>query len=319
MPNPNLSELTATTIESRSKKVADNLSNNNALLRVLKQRGNVRTVSGGSKIVQEFMYEENQNAGWYSGYDALPVSANEAVTGATFDLKQMACAISFSGLDMLRNAGPEKMIDIAEQRIMQAERTMRNMLCAGLYSDGTGYSFKEVDGLAAALPLDPTQGTYGNINRADWAMWRPQARDLANANNLLSQMNQLWASLVRDNERVDTIMMDNLIWNEYVGKLQANQRFTNTTTGDAGFQSLKFMDADVVLDGGIGGGMPSGTAYFLNTNYLHYRPHAKRNMRVIGPDRRYSTNQDAETIFLGWAGNLTCSGQKFLGVLDINA
>ena len=319
MASPNISELTATTIESRTRKVADNVTNNNALLRYLNKRGNVRTVSGGSKIVQELMYEENSNAGWYSGYDALAVGAQEAVSGATFDFKQMACAITFSGLDTLRNAGREKMIDIVETRIMQAEYTMQNMLCAALYSDGTGYSFKEIDGLAAALPLDPSQGTYGNISRADWPMWRPQVRNVSSAANLLSDMNQLWSSLVRYNDRPNLILMDNVMWNEYVKTLQANQRFTNTSTGDAGFQSLKFMDADVVLDGGIGGNMPTGTAYFLNTNYLFFRPHADRNMRAIGPDKRYSVNQDAEIQFLGWAGNLTCSGQKFLGVLDINA
>lgn len=319
MPTPNFSELVATTIEARSSKVADNISNNNALLRLLNKRGNVRTFSGGTEITENFSFDENPNAGWYSGYDTLPTNAGDTMSTASFGIKQQAIAITFSGLEMLQNAGDAKIVDLVENRIMNAERTMKNRLCAGLYSDGTGNDFKQVDGLSAAIPLDPTQGTYGSIDRAAWPVWRPQARNMANANTLQADMNKLWASLVRYGDQPDCILMDNLMWNAYLSTLQNQQRFTNTTTGDAGFQSLKFMNADVILDGGIGGNMPVGTAYFLNLDFLHFRPHAMMNMHTLDPKKRYSTNQDAEVQFLGWAGNLTCSGQKFHGILDINA
>jgi hypothetical protein len=75
------------------------------------------------------------------------------------------------------------------------------------------------------------------------------------------------------------------------------------------------MDADVVLDGGIGGYAVAKTAYFLNTKYLHFRPHSDRNMVPLAPNRRYAINQDAEVQILAWAGNLTCSGQMFHGRL----
>lgn len=63
----NISDVVATTIESRSKSIADNVTKNNALLSKLSMRGNIRTVSGGSKIFQEISFAENGNAGWYSG------------------------------------------------------------------------------------------------------------------------------------------------------------------------------------------------------------------------------------------------------------
>ena len=70
------------------------------------------------------------------------------------------------------------------------------------------------------------------------------------------------------------------------------------------------------LDGGIGGYCPAGTAFFLNTDYIHYRPHASRNMVPLSPNRRYATNQDAEVQILAWAGNLTTSGAQFQGRFD---
>ena len=42
-----ITDVIATTIQNRSGKLADNVTNNNALLRRLKEKGNVRTISGG--------------------------------------------------------------------------------------------------------------------------------------------------------------------------------------------------------------------------------------------------------------------------------
>jgi hypothetical protein len=106
----------------------------------------------------------------------------------------------------------------------------------------------------------------------------------------------------------------------------------NTELAEAGFQSLKYMTADVVLDGGYQGastdplpyetsgggtavgGAPASTMYMLNTAYVHYRPSAHRNMVPLDPDR-FSVNQDAMVRLLGWAGNLTISNTFLQGLI----
>ena len=52
-------------------------------------------------------------------------------------------------------------------------------------------------------------------------------------------------------DRPDLIICDSTVWTTYIASLQDGQRFSNTNSADAGFASVKFMDADVVLDGGI--------------------------------------------------------------------
>ena len=59
MPSPNLSEIVTTTLRNRSKKLANNVTNHNALLRRLKEKGNVKLTDGGRTIVQELDYAEN--------------------------------------------------------------------------------------------------------------------------------------------------------------------------------------------------------------------------------------------------------------------
>ena len=318
MAFPNVSDILATTIESRTKKIQDNVTDNNAALKKLSMRGNIKTFSGGSKITQEISFAENANAGWYSGYDILPTNQADVITYAEYPIKQAACPVVMSGLEQLQNAGKEQMIDLMEGRLQVAESSMANLIAAGLYSDGTGASGKQIDGLNAAVPLDPTAGTYGGISRVTWNFWRSQLRNVSGTSAILADMNALWASTVRGMDRVDLILMDTTIWAAYMAALQALQRFTDPKVGELGFPSIKFMDADCVLDGGIGGNCPTGTAFFLNTKYIHYRPHASRNMVPLSPNRRYSTNQDAEVQILAWAGNLTSSGPQFCGRYDVN-
>ena len=318
MAFPNVSDIVATTIEKRSRKIADNVTKNNALLTRLQQRGKSRPFSGGRLIYEELSFAENGNAGFYSGYDLLPVAAQDVISAAQFDIKQAACPVVISGLEMLQNAGPEQMIDLISARMVVAESAMQPLIGGGLYSDGLGYGGKQIVGLNAAIPTTPNTGVYGGIDRATWTFWRSKLVDVANTTTIQANMNTLWSSLVRGTDAPDLILMDNLTWAAYTASLQAQQRFTDASVGNLGFPSLKYMGTDVVLDGGIGGFCPAGTAFFLNTKYIHYRPHSQRNFVSLSPNKRYSINQDAEVQILAWAGAMTMSGSQFQGRLDTN-
>lgn len=319
MAFPNVTDIVATTIEARSRKLADNVTKNNAFLARLNERGNIRTVSGGSLIFEELSFAENGNVGWYSGYDLLPVAAQDVISSAQFDFKQAACPVVISGLDQLKNAGKQQFIDLLEGRIKVAESTMMNLLAAGVYSDGTAAGGKQIGGLDAAVPVNPATGVYGGIDRATWAFWRSKtttAGAALTAATVQPAMNTMWSSLVRGMDRPDLIVMDNFMWGIYMGSLQAQQRFVGTSqSATLGFPTIKYMDADVVLDGGIGGFATTKTMYFINSKYFFFRPHSDRNMVPLAPNRRYAINQDAEVQILAWAGNITASGTQFQGRL----
>lgn len=319
--NPNYSDIIATTIQSRTRKIADNVTKNNAFLTRLEQRGNTKTFSGGNVILQELSFAENANAGWYSGYDLLPVAAQDVISAAEYPIKQAAVPVVISGLEMLQNAGREQMIDLMDGRMAVAESTMANLIAGALYSDGTGFGGKQLTGLNAAVPVTNTN-TYGGIDANTWLFWRNYVDDntAAELTPALIQgfLNLAWANLVRGMDRPDLILMDSLTWQVYLASLQAQQRFTGTETAKLGFPSIKYMDADVVLDGGIGGFCPGGTIFLLNTKYLFYRPHSARNMVPLAPNKRYAINQDAEVQILAFAGNMTASGRQFQGRIDFN-
>src|SRR6185369_5474246 len=86
---------TWTTIQSRSGELADNLTNNNAMLRRLKARGNVRPFSGGNVILEEIMYNDpaTDNSASYSGYEAINISPDSPISAAQYSIKQYADAV----------------------------------------------------------------------------------------------------------------------------------------------------------------------------------------------------------------------------------
>lgn len=321
MPSPNLSEIITTTLRNRTGKLADNVTKRNALLLRLKEKGNVKPVSGGRTIVQELEYAENGTFQRYTGYEPLNIAPSDVFTAAEFDIKQAAVSVSISGLETLQNAGKEALIDLLQSRIKNAERTLMNNIAVDCYSDGTASSGKQIGGLQLLCADSPSSGTVGGIDRATWSFWRNVSFDAttdggaaATNANITGYMNRVYLQLIRGGDAPDLIVADNNYFRLYLESLQGIQQIVSDKMGQAGFTSVKYMNADVVADGGIGGGAPTNHMYFLNTEYIHFRPMKDRNFAVIGAER-FSTNQDAMVKIIGWAGNMTASNLSLQGVL----
>lgn len=320
MPSPNWSEIVTTTLEKRSKKLADNVSKNNALLARLESKGKKKTADGGTKIIQELEYGENGTFTWYSGYDTLNISPSEVLSAAEFNWKQAAVAVTMSGLEELQNSGQAQMLDLLAARMENAEKTFKNKMAEAVYGNGTAGAGKSIGGLQL-LVADAPAILVGGIDANTWPFWQNQAFDAttdggaaATTANMLGYMNTMWLKLVRGTDKPDLIIADDNYYKLYWGALLPNQRFTSPQMAQAGFESLKYMSADVVFDGGMGGFCPANHMYFLNTDYLYLRPHVDRQYVPLNPDR-YTNNQDAFVKLIGWAGNMTTSGRKFQGVL----
>lgn len=304
-------------IKSRGRKQR---TKNNALLNRLKRKGNVKPVSGGRTIVQELEYAENGTYQRYSGYEALNISPSDVFTGAEYNYAQAACAVSISGLEQLQNSGEEQIIDLLAGRIKNAEKTMANNISIDCYSDGTASGGRQIGGLQLLVPAVNTN-TVGGINAGTYTFWQNIAYSsvtnggaAASAAVMQRYMNSIWVQLVRGSDKPDLIIADNNYWRFYLESLQAIQRIQSDEMASAGFSSLKYMNADVVLDGGFGGGAPTNSMYFLNTDYIFLRPHTERNFAPIGDDR-YAVNQDALVKLIGFAGNMTVSNRRLQGFL----
>lgn len=320
-PSATVTEIVTTTLRNRTGKLADNVTKNNALLYRLRARGRVKPVTGGRTIVQELNYQENGTYKRYSGYEVLNISPSDVFTGAEYNYAQAAVAVSISGLEMLQNSGEEAIIDLLEGRIENAEQTLTNNVALDVYSNGTADGGRQIGGIQLLVSLTPSSGVVGGIDPSVWAFWRNVAfSGVTNGGAAVSTatiqtyMNRVYLQLVRGADAPDLIVADNNFYRYYLESMQALQRVQNEELAELGFQTLKYMNCDVVLDGGFGGGAPVNTMYFLNTKYVFFRPHQDRNFAPLG-DERFAVNQDAMVKLIGFAGNLTTSNRFLQGVL----
>lgn len=154
-------EIATTTLYNRTRKLADAVSKNNALLSRLERKGTVKPFDGGVAILQEIQYAENGTYTRYSGYDVLNISPSDVFTSAQYPIAQAAVAVTISGLEMLQNAGEEQMINLLESRIDNAEKTMANNLSSDCYSNGTASGGKQVGGLQLLVADVNNSGIVG--------------------------------------------------------------------------------------------------------------------------------------------------------------
>lgn len=324
MASPGLTEIVTTTLRYRSGKLADNVTNNNAVLKKLKEMGQIK-IQGGRTIVQELDFSENTNFTFFSGYEVLPTAPQEVLTAAEYDWKQAAVGVTISGEEMRKNSGKEAVLPLLESRIKNAERTLMNKISTSLYSNGTGYGGKEIGGLQLLVADSPATGVVGAIDGATYTKWRNTSFDATTdggaavtSANIQGYMNRVMFSVMRGTDSPDIIIADTNYYNGYLGSLQTIQRLTDEDSGGAGFAKLKYYASgkavDVVLDGGIGGGCPTNHMYFLNTNYLNFVVHKDLNFATLGKARE-SIDQDAMVQYMGVMCNLVTSGRQFQAVL----
>ena len=317
-PNTVFTELVSTTFRKHAKEIKDNVSKNNALLRRVYDKGNVRREDGGLTIVAPLDYAENNTYQRYSGYDVLNVGASDVISAAEYQWRQIAINVVASGLELRTNSGDARIINLVKARLKNAIRTFKNNFSADIYSDGT--LANQINGLQA-LVADAGTGTVGGIDSSTWTFWKNKVQSAAaplqggaaitpGSTTMESLMLPLWLALTRGDDQPDLIVMDNNYFTFFEQSQTSIKRYTDTSKGDAGFVSLKYKGADVIFDGGSG--IPTNHAYFLNTDYLELVVHKDADMTVMDEMKPY--NQDAAVVPVLWMGNLVCSNRSLQGV-----
>ena len=314
MANPTWNEIATTTIDQRSRRIADNVSNNNALLAELQMKKRIKPFSGGISIVEELSYQENATYKRYSGYEQLNVQPSDVFTAAEYSIKQSHMAITVNGLERLQNAGREQLIDLVASRIENAAQSMENNLSRDVYSDGTADGGKQMNGLAALIPTAPNTCTVGGINRATHEYWRNKAKTAAVLSDVKTELEAMYVQLIRGTDMPHMAVVDNDVYVALLSQLQEQQRFQDDATAKMGFKNLVFLGIPVILDGGHGGNAPSKRCYFINSKYLKYRPHSERN--IMSTDLVKSYDQDAWVSSMFWAGNICMSNASLQGVVQ---
>jgi hypothetical protein len=310
MAEPTVTQLVATTINNYHKEFADNVSNSNAITALLKQGNRVRVIDGGKAIACPLTYAEETFA-WYAGTELLSRAVKETISEADYAPANAVASVTLSGPDLAKNRGRERILNLLEGKLDNAQSTMNNNVTKAVYGDGT--VAKSFAGLKAFI-TDTGLGTVGGIDAGTWAFWKNQFQSIARATGLQypalkAGLNALWMKLIRGTEHPDLVVADAEIYSTYESGLQENQRYADARLGALGFETLKYKSAAIVFDGaatGLVGG------YMINTKYLKFEIYSGRNFEQLDlPDQ--SPDMDAVTRHIAFMGALTLSNRSMQG------
>jgi hypothetical protein len=317
-------QILSMSLEQRSPKYQDLVSNNNALFAVLKRKGLWQTYSGPR--IRQTLQIAKQTAQWYSGFDQLLNPALDLFNDAVYDPKMVVIPVILSMQEILNNSGKNQLIDVYDNYISAAERSLEDTFDAALYSDGLANGGKQLTGLATAVPIVTNTGTYGGISRTN-VIWQTKAYDVqtmapaigtqVTKDTIRQALNYVMTKQSRGKDYADLLIMSPEHYAAYDAATVAIQRQTNETSmGKLGFSALEYIGggkrAEIVLDGGIGSNMPANTTFGINTDSFRVRYHPDRNFdKVFDGEGMMPIDKDAIAQFIGFMGEVTMTNPQF--------
>ena len=305
MANANFDALLSTTLANYRSQLTDNVFTARPLTYTLMDKGRIRMLNGGTKIIEPLIYGQNSTVASYSGYDSLALTPQEGISAAEYDWKQYAASIAISGIEEAKNNGEQEIINLLEAKIMQAEESMRESFNQMFFSDGTGNSSKDWNGLENLVEAN---NTVGGIDASANTWWNSYEENTSTALTL-AQMATAYNSVSVGNDHPDTLLTTQTLFEKYEALLQPTLRYTDTKTADAGFQNLLFKAAPVMYDVHC----TAGVFYFLNSKYITLVGHSNKwfsQTEFIKPE-----DTDARYALIMCYGNLTVRNRAKQGKL----
>ena len=164
--------------------------------------------------------------------------------------------VTLSGPDLAKNRSRERILNLLEGKLDNAETTMKNNITKAVYGDGTvAKSFVGLKGFVTADGL----GIIGGIDAGTWTFWKNQFQSVARATGLQYPGPQGRHERALDEAdpgcrktRSDRRRRRNLFAPTRAG-LQENQRYADAKLGALGFETLKYKTAPLVFDGAATG------------------------------------------------------------------
>jgi hypothetical protein len=285
-------------------KLFDNIFDSNPLLKRMLASGQYKSQNGGTQLTVPLSYAQVTATGWYRGAETLDTSENELLTAAAYDWCSLYSGITITEEDELKNGGDAGVLKILASKVQIAEKTIKDSLGTGLYSDGT--DTKSIVGLRDIVATDQT---VGGISQSDNSWWRGQV-DSTSTTLTISAMNTVYENCSIDSEKPTIAVGTRTNYTRYYNLLQPQQRFTDSETARGGFSNLLFNSVPFISDSHC----PSQHLFFLNEKHLWLFYHPERNFSMEPYQK--PLNQQVKVSRLLWMGAFASSNNRLHGKLS---
>ena len=261
--NTNFNRLLSATVDNYATRLEDNIFTSKPLLFAITNFGNVVTLDGGVNIIQPLMYAELGNQGSYSGDDVFLTAEDEGTTAASFAWKQYYAVIRLKNIEAAKNAGESAVLRLVENEITRAELSISESLDIMFFKDGTGNNSKDWLGLDAFVS---TSTVIGGIDPqgAGNSWWQSDVATSVGSLTDFTKIRQRYLAVSEGNDFPTNIFTTETMYAVIDKMFESNQRFTDPTMANQGFETIMFHNAPISFDRNC----QSGRIYFLNLKYI---------------------------------------------------
>ncbi len=298
-------------------QVTDNIFLSNPLLALLMKQSKAQ--NGGLQLRVPIEYvDEGNSQGSYSGYEVLNTEQPDILTTALYDWVQMYAAINISGRDEHMNTGTDGIIDLIETRMKNAEKRLKKVFTDDLFAAAGANASDEISSLNDIIAVDRS---LGGIDSTTYTWWDGKTKANAAADYpeliaptdtdyLIKDMANVYNQAADGADTPNLIITTDEVMEAYEHIVGEKGRWEGASTlADHGWTVFKYKGTQMVADKSC----TTGVMYFLNTRYLFFKHHPKRNFS-FEPFRK-PVNQDTMVAFIFWMGQFVCSQPRRQGSL----
>ena len=343
--------LLSTTLMAMRDTMYDNIFKDSAYLAYLRTSDAVKKQNGGERIAVPLMYGKNETVKSYAGEETLDTTLQDGMTTAFYEWKELGGTIGITRKEERQNSGEGRLLNLLQQKIKQAEMSMREtlnlQLLAGSNSGTTfvpgnsgkdlyplGYFFRKLNG------TNPTVGgNVGNVSAAE-TWWRHNTAVLdsgtKDTGNSFALSVSTYAGVNVALKRMyntcsrgsggspDLCIGDQVSFETYENSLDTKTRYTNTKMADLGFDTVKLRGATFIWDEQVPsidtGDLASaaaatftGSVFFINTNFYNLIIDSETD--IITTPFVEPENQTVKTAKILFMGNAAISNMRKHGVV----
>ena len=309
-------ELTAVTTKHRQKRVTDNVTQHNQILRRMKDRGNV-SIYGGSEIVEPVGLVENSTITNIAGFQVAPTNYDNNVTAVRAPWVSKWMSVSAPGDLLRKNNGADAIVKLVNAKVEIAEASAANYMNAEIAGDGS------VDQSLFGLQLWMTTagtGIAGGVDGGTYANWTNQQQTFSSGvltdttgQTARSDFNKLYINCVFDMEKPDVVIATHDVYNIYEASVQQQMRYMDAKSAETGAESVVYKNSPVYFDANANFASNGERAYMLNTKHLYLFEHPQARWEKEEARRPY--NADAIIIPFLWMGNMIAKSRRTQGLL----
>ena len=312
-----LTNVLALTAENQIAVMADNVFDNNAGLLLMKQKSRVNFRVSGYEILVNINLSKNKGSKSYQGFDTFNITPNKGAVTPYLRLANYAAPIPIDDESLEINKDKEKIIDVMQFFMQQAEDTLSDDVNTDLYGDGTGNAGKDMTGLGAMCEKKTiaSQGSYMNVS--DSTYWVNQFAE-STQGAIIGTLRDLYLKTTDGKDAPDVILASTEFIDQYENANESTSgvsvTYGDTRLADAGFASLQYKGIPMVLDKALDATDTGtkGLAYMLNSKYLGFELRDMKFTPFVRP-----ADQLAAVSYLKYRCQLVTNRRNRQGVIQL--